>query len=145
VIFKTEREEKEFQESCPALKLVADYFVYLSINNCGVTPVVTRILRPVEGESGVHQDYRAIDFRDEQGVDGPRLYTPAQASMLVNAINKKFPRTDGKLVCIHHAFTNHLEKDSKRAPYHFHCQIAWAWKNVGLPDNLKEIYKELGA
>lgn len=145
MLFKTKREEKELKEACPALKLVADYFVYLSINNCGVVPVVTRILRPVEGESGVHQDYRAIDFRDEQGVGGPRLYTPAQVTLLVTAMNKKFPRNDGKSVCINHAFTNHLVPESKRAPYHFHIQIPWAWKEVGLPDNLKEIYRELGA
>lgn len=126
--FKTPREEEEFKFAPSALRTVALYFVTLSVDACGVTPVVTRIKRPVEGESGVHQDYRALDFRDEMGVGGPRLYTDDQVEFLVNAMNLQFPREDGKLVCIHHAFVNHKKADSGRAPYHFHLQIPAMWR-----------------
>lgn len=126
--FKTDREKEEFEYAPEALRIVALYFASLSVDACGVTPVVTRIKRPVEGESGVHQDYRAIDFRDEVGVGGTRLYSPDQVEFLFKAMNLRFPRGDGKLVCIHHAFVNHKKADSGRAPYHFHLQIPAIWR-----------------
>jgi len=128
MVFKTPQEEEEWKYAPLALQLVALYFCELSRDACGVVPVVTRIKRKVEGESGVHQDYRAIDFRDEMGVGGKRLYTDDQVKFLVNAINLKFPRQDGKLVCINHAFVNHKKPESGRAPYHFHVQIPALWR-----------------
>lgn len=126
--FKTPQEEEEFKYAPEALRVIAFYFDGLSRDACGVEPVVTRIKRKVDGESGVHQDYRAIDFRDEVGVGGPRLYTPDQVEFLYKALNLKFPRGDGKLVCIHHAFVNHKKPDSGRAPYHFHLQFPAIWR-----------------
>jgi hypothetical protein len=128
MLFKTPQEEEELKYAPMALRLVAIYFSNLSRDACGVVPVVTRIKRKVEGESGVHQDYRAIDFRDEMGVGGERLYTDDDVKFLVEAMNSHFPRQDGKLVCIHHAFTNHKKPDSSRAPYHFHLQIPVLWR-----------------
>lgn len=124
VEFKTDREKQEYWQMNIALKVVADYFIDLSLK-LGITPVVTRILEPVPGESGVHQAGRAIDFRNEHG--GRFLYTDAEALQLVEAMNKRFPRTDGRLVCIHHAAINHSIPNGPRAPYHFHCQIPYLW------------------
>ena len=90
------------------------YFAELS-EEIGIEPVVTRVTDKVPGESGVHPAGRAVDFRDEVG--GSRLYTDEQVSSIVNAVNAKFPRDDGKLTCIHHSFNG--------GPLHFHIQIAF--------------------
>jgi hypothetical protein len=135
MLYKTPREEQELEQACPALQLVAGYFEALS-QRFGIEPVITRILEPIKGESGVHQDYRAVDFRNEMGVGGPRLYTDEQAKVLVDEMNKRFPRKDNKLVCIHHSFVNNKDPNSKPAPFHFHVQICWEWKKNGLPEEL---------
>lgn len=123
MLFKTQREEKEFNNAPISLVMVANEFVRISLA-LGILPICTRILAPILGESGVHLDYRAIDFRDEQGVGGPRLYTSEQVSALVKGVSQRFPRKDGKQTIIHHAFLNHADINSRRAPYHFHLQIA---------------------
>lgn len=125
MLFKHDHIEKELEGACPALQAIARTFEELSMK-LGIEPVITRILDPVTGESGVHQDYRAIDFRNEMGVGGPRLYTDEQAELLVKQMNLRFPRKDGLKTCIHHAFINHQGRGG-RAPYHFHTQIPyWA-------------------
>jgi hypothetical protein len=58
------------------------------------------------------------------------MYKPGQVNYIVDSINAAYPREDGKLVCIHHAFVNHKDNESARAPYHFHLQIPLAWKNL---------------
>lgn len=124
--FKTDRARDEYANIGPALKIVCDYFVGLSHWH-GITPVVTRVLEPIPGESGVHQAGRAVDFRNEIGVGGRCLYTDAEALDIVAKMNARFPRKDGRLVCIHHAFTNHANPAAGRAPYHFHLQISYEW------------------
>ena len=132
VQFKTTREQQEHEDAPQALRFVAHEFIKLS-NEAGIIPVVTRLLRPVAGESGVHLDYRAIDFRDEMGVGGVRLYTHDLAEEIVKKMNSKFTRRDKYLVCIHHAFVSHASTNSSRAPYHFHIQIPQYAKNE-IPD-----------
>jgi hypothetical protein len=132
VLFKTPREELEFAKMPKALKDISIRFISYS-NDMGIVPVVTRIMQPVLGESGVHLDNRAIDFRNEMGVGGSKLYTDAQAEELVKKIELDFPRRDGKLTIIHHAFIRHDDILTSRAPYHFHIQISPYAKSVYPP------------
>lgn len=127
LLFKDRFAEEEWACIPAALRYICEEFCALSLS-VGVIPTCTRVLRKVPGESGVHQDNRAVDFRDEMGVGGTRLYTPVQVDLIVNTINAKFPRDDKKLVVIHHAFVNHSETASARAPFHFHIQIPFSWK-----------------
>jgi len=83
----------------------------------GIEPVVTRVTDPVEGESGVHPAGRAVDFRDEH--DGVLMYTDAQTAAIVEYLNKKFERGDGKPVCLHHSFQG--------GQYHWHLQTPIEW------------------
>lgn len=79
---------------------------------------VTRVKTAVCGDSGVHEAGRAVDLRNECP-KGRYLFTPDEAKALVDAINLAYPRTDGKLVAIHHSFHG--------APMHFHLQIQASW------------------
>lgn len=123
--FKDNQALNEFARAPAALKLLMNSFSDFSLSE-GIQPLVTRILAPVEGESGVHQDYRAADFRDEFG--GGRLYSQDQVARILSSMNSIFPRTDGKLVLIHHSFVNHEDPGSVPSPAHFHLQIPWEWK-----------------
>lgn len=80
----------------------------------GIDPVITRILQRIGGSSGVHEDGRALDVRDEY--QGKHTYNQTQRDALVNYINARYPRNDGYLTCIHHGFQG--------GPEHFHIQIA---------------------
>ncbi len=75
---------------------------------------VTRVNDPVDGESGVHPDYRGVDCRDE--FLGHPMFTMEESMQLVNYINDRFKRNDGYKTCIHHSFDN--------GPKHFHFQIS---------------------
>lgn len=114
--FKEESMREQFESRPALLKEICAEFCALS-ESFGVEPVVTRVTDPVPGESGVHPAGRAVDFRDEySGLRGVfRLYTDAQAEEIVRTINAKYPRKDGKLVCIHHCFNG--------GRLHFHLQI----------------------
>lgn len=121
--FKNDRARADYHNACMALRVVTDYFVMLS-NKLGVIPVITRIEEPVANESGVHLAGRAVDFRDEIGVLGPRLYNNLQRQTLLEEMSTRFQRKDGKPLIIHHA----AQDGAGRAPYHFHCQIPANWK-----------------
>ena len=79
-----------------------------------IEPVVTRIMETIKGSSGVHEAGRAIDFRDEHA--GVSLYTEDQREILLNEINAKYTRSDGRMTLIWHSFNG--------APHHFHLQQA---------------------
>lgn len=111
--FKEEKQQEQFKLLPELLKRMASDFEMLS-ESLGIEPVVTRISDPVEDESGVHPDYRAIDFRDEH--DGELLYSVTKRNTLVERMNEKWPREDGKLTLIWHSF--------RGAPNHFHLQCA---------------------
>lgn len=84
---------------------------------------ITRVLDPVDGESGVHKDNRAFDarieVRDGEGKVIARAFTEDEVKHLVEFINTKYPRKDTKLVALAHSF--------KGGPLHFHVQIPFAW------------------
>lgn len=119
--FKEPHYRDQFNQLPKKLQEVALYFDSLC-DEMGIDPVVTRCWDAVAGDSGVHEAHRAIDFRDEfKDGDGhdQRTFCDEQVNFLTSAINTMYPRSDGKLVCIHHSFHG--------MPYHFHLQIPLAW------------------
>lgn len=121
--FKTDDLAAQLESRHPLLKEMAYTFERLSLG-LGIDPLITRILGKIEGDSGVHDAGRAIDFRDE--VDGIWTYSAAQVSLLLNSMNSLYARKDGKNTLIHHSFNG--------GPYHFHLQMAAnlkTYKNLG--------------
>jgi len=112
MIFKSPNMEKQLYNTPKELKRIAYDFEWLS-KVFGVECVVTRVTDPVEGESGVHPDGRAVDFRDECG--GNYLYSKEDREFIVSFLNIKYARKDGKKCVIWHSFNG--------APHHFHIQI----------------------
>jgi len=112
MLYKHPHLKDELENASVVLQLLAMSFELVS-ESLGIIPVVTRILEKVSGSSGVHEDYRAIDFRDE--CDGKFLYEKEDIDYILNEINSKWPRNDGKPTCIHHQFQG--------GPYHFHLQL----------------------
>lgn len=110
--FKEESDEQELLQSSMVLQQISTDFALLS-HFYGVCPVVTRVWGKIAGDSGVHSDKRAIDFRDE--FQGSRLYSDEQVEGILRYLNAKWGRNDGFPTAIHHAF--------KGGPKHFHLQI----------------------
>lgn len=94
-------------------------------NKCGIDPMITRIYGRIPGDSGVHEQWRAIDFRDE--FNGIFTYKAAHREYLLRVINRLFPRSDGLSTLIWHAFGE--------MPHHFHLQISAS------PDIYSEMFK----
>jgi hypothetical protein len=121
MIYKTPDCEDQLKQCCQKLQDIVTVFEGLS-QGYGVEPVITRVWDAVCGDSGVHEAHRAVDLRDET-VDALGvshwLYTPAQTDTIVNTINERYPRSDGKLVCIHHSFNG--------GPHHMHLQVPIGW------------------
>lgn len=113
VLFKSNKVKDEFYEAPLLLQYISEDFIRKSIQ-FGIEPVVTRVLEKVVGSSGVHESYRAVDFRDE--FMGKRLYEAHHVEELLNYINSKWYRNDGKPTLVHHSFNGN--------PYHFHLQMA---------------------
>ena len=111
--FKEPKLEQELKKSSILLRLAAQEFEKLSLIYM-IEPVVTRVWDKVEGATGIHQDKRAIDFRNQYG--DVRLYTDMQVKHILELMNEAWKRNDGFPTLIHHSF-NH-------GPYHFHLQIA---------------------
>ena len=113
--FKTHEAALEYKFICPLLRIGAEYFEELSYELAGVEPTVTRILGRVKGDSGVHAAYRAIDFR---GVHRDKAYyTTSVIHEILDKVNKRIPRTDGRETIIYHAFGG--------SPDHFHLQVSY--------------------
>ncbi|MCP3873384.1 MAG: hypothetical protein GY699_09560 [Desulfobacteraceae bacterium] len=111
--------------SCPMmLQIIIDDFFEIS-HILGVKAVCVRIYGKHPGDSGVHKDERASDFRDEY--IGSHLYSQEQVDFILKYINSKYKRTDGYKVLIHHKFKN---KDGSFGPAHFHMQIPRDIKNL---------------
>lgn len=111
--FKENHMREQFEKIPVFLREIAFDFSRIS-RKLGIDPVITRILDPVSGESGVHTDGRAIDFRDE--FNGKFTYTVDQRLALIHYINARYPRKDGKQTIIWHSFGG--------GPHHFHIQIS---------------------
>lgn len=110
--FKDIRLADQFDRMPDLLKEISYEFAFMSYA-LGVVPVVTRITDPVEGESGVHRDNRAIDFRDEHA--GEFLYQKINVMFLLQYFNAKYARNDNFNTLIWHSFNG--------MPKHFHIQI----------------------
>jgi hypothetical protein len=111
--FKEPHLEKQFLESSVVLQCIVKDFALFAKDQFQKEVVITRLWDKVAGESGVHTDKRACDIRDEYS--GVYSFTTEQREKLLQFINEKWPRNDGKLTCIHHSFSG--------APHHFHLQI----------------------
>lgn len=111
MLFKKEYLRVEFKNAPVALQTIVCDADQFSRETFGKPIVITRILEKITGsESGVHQQYRAVDLRDEY--NGVFRYTDSQASLFKNWLNEKYKRLDGFKVCLHHG-----------APKHLHVQI----------------------
>lgn len=107
----------QFQELPAKLQEIARCFEGYC-RDYGLMAMVTRVSDWVDGESGVHRDNRAIDFRDEWMGPGNqllRLYTDEQVAWIIRQIEARYPRSDGKPTIMHHAFGG--------GPRHFHIQV----------------------
>jgi len=111
--FKSQHLEDQLQDTPELLQAWVREFCDMS-EEWGIEPTITRIADAVEGESGVHLDYRAVDFRDE--FKGDRFYSDEEVAYLCNHFNQKYSRRDGKPTLLHHSFQG--------APLHFHLQVA---------------------
>ena len=118
--FKSARIMAQYELLPDKLQEIAEAFVQLSKDN-GIEAVVTRVCDPVAGESGVHRDHRAIDFRNEYIVGESKrcLYSLEMVEEILLTINEQFPRSDKFKTLIHHSFHGGL--------LHFHLQIPIQW------------------
>ncbi len=112
MIFKEPQMQAQYEARPAILKQICDDFCALS-QDYGIEPVVTRVTDPVPGESGVHPQGRAVDFRDQH--EGGFLYTDEQKAAILAELNRKYPRNDGRETVISHSFQG--------MPFHFHLQI----------------------
>lgn len=116
--FKDDRIKDQFQKLPLALKDIAK-FMDEWLTKEGKELIVTRAFDPVEGESGVHLNYRAFDARVETS-EG--FYIPlSMAFKLKDLVNNTFKRRDKFTVCVVHSFND--------GPYHFHVQIPAIWSD----------------
>ena len=118
--FKSARIMEQYELLPDKLQEIADAFDQLSKDN-GVTAVVTRVCDPVAGESGVHLDHRALDFRNEYIGDNAKrcLYSVELVEEILHTINEQFPRNDKFKTIIHHSFHGGM--------LHFHLQVPVSW------------------
>ena len=106
--------ESQFERVPDLLKkIVGDFCLWA--NEKGKPVTVTRVADPVEGESGVHLAYRAVDIRDETS-DGVNVFTDEETTEICELLNARYKRNDGKLTAVHHSFSG--------MPRHIHLQIA---------------------
>jgi hypothetical protein len=110
VKYKHPHLEEEFKGRSQVLKDMAFFIEKISME-WGIDPVITRVLEKIEGSSGVHEAGRAIDFRSS-------IYNEEQIVLLLDKVNTKFRRKDGKRTLIHHAFRGgaphfHLQQSSR--------------------------------
>lgn len=115
--FKTQNCPDELSKSCPLLQKLAADFEALS-QSFGIESMVTRVWGTIDGDSGVHAAKRAIDFRNEtlpSPGESHFLYSDAQTQTIVNTLNSRYLRKDGKPTCLYHSFQG--------APWHFHVQV----------------------
>ena len=112
--FKEPHMEAQLEECHPLLKLMVGDFDKLSLEISGKEAIVTRVSDSVPGESGVHPAKRAVDFRDQ--FQGRPTYTVDERDYILERMNKKYRRNDGKKTLIHHSFNG--------GPAHFHLQIS---------------------
>jgi len=110
VIFKTTRQEQEWEEAVAGEKRIIPVVLYaaeLSLRLFGKQVVVTGILRTdqehrallkrlgIDYYPTVHSFWRGVDLRSW-------IYTPDERDMLVAAINRRFDYGRGKRCALYH-------------------------------------------
>lgn len=124
--FKEKHMRTQLFESHTLLIKIAYDFEYLSLKIAGVEPVITRVWDPVPHESGIHPARMAFDARNEY--KGKCLYNPDRLDLIMDKINNKYARRDGKLTVLHHRaidynMTRNMN-DPVYHPYHLHFQVS---------------------
>jgi hypothetical protein len=117
VEFKDAHLKAQYDDAPTLLKHAVEDLAFLA-DKFGKSAVVTRVTDSVEGESGVHLDYRAVDVRDE--FMGKFSFTETERLAIIHFINARYPRNDGKQTIIWHSFGG--------GPHHFHVQVAASTK-----------------
>ncbi|HNA61489.1 MAG TPA: hypothetical protein PKW79_00225 [Rhabdochlamydiaceae bacterium] len=112
--FKSPQLAEEFSKTSVFLQDMAETLDAFSKMETGQEIIITRIKEHICGSSGVHEDNRAFDARNE--FEGGRLYTDEQVKKMVSYMNTVYPRNDGKVTMIHHSFQG--------GPFHLHVQLA---------------------
>lgn len=110
--FKEKYMRRELFDSHTLLIQIAQDFELLSYQIAGVEPVVTRVADPVVGESGIHTMRMAFDARYTQEGNNP-IYEEGDAVKIMDQINAKYERADGRKTVILHG-----------DPVHFHFQVS---------------------
>lgn len=113
MIFKDQKLELEWLLIPFPLRVIAEDFATKAKKEFNIDSVVTRILEKIDGSSGVHEDHRGLDFRDQHGASF--LFSEEQRIEMLTYINKKYQRFDGKPTIIWHSFNG--------GAFHFHLQI----------------------
>lgn len=112
--FKSPEVEAEMLKTSLFLREMAQKLDAASLANASQEIIITRVKEHICGDSGVHEDNRAFDVRDE--FEGGRLYDDSQVQKIMTYMNDAYPRNDAKTTCIHHSFQG--------GPFHFHIQLA---------------------
>jgi hypothetical protein len=112
--FKEPHLETQLKECPLRVQDVAKVFALIFREETARDAVVTRVYDPVKGESGIHLQKLAVDFRDETS-DGQDLASEEQTARICERMNRLFPRSDKRLTCIHHTAAG--------GPRHFHVQV----------------------
>lgn len=113
VEFKLPKHRIQYANTPLFLRLILEDADNFAKSNFGKELVVTRVSDRVEGESGVHGDFRAVDVRDQ--FKGEFTFTENERKAIVHYINAKYPRKDKYAVCLWHSFDG--------GAYHFHFQV----------------------
>jgi len=116
ILFKRDKYRLEFKKSPIILRQMVFDFDLLA-SKMGIDLTITRVKEKVKGESGVHNDNRAIDIRDE--FKGKSTYNMDQRLAIFHFLNAVYPRNDSYLSCIIHDFNS--------GPTHWHLQIPYKW------------------
>lgn len=116
--FKSPEVEAEFHNTSYLLQDMAEKLDTFSQMVAQQEIIITRVKEHICGDSGVHEDNRAFDVRNE--FEGGRLYTDEQIKDLVEKMNTVYPRNDGHPTALHHSFQG--------GPFHLHIQIALSVK-----------------
>ncbi len=119
------------------LRTMVQFFDELSAR-CGVEATVRRVLEPPSGKPNIYQAGRGVDFEDEY--KGKNKYTAAQRTYILEQVNKRFPRSDGRKTIEWHRGerywelthdsdgkqkdTSNLNIDPRDYPYFFTIRVA---------------------
>lgn len=124
--FKEKHMREQLFECHTLLIQIAYDFEWLSLRIAGIEPVITRVSDPVPHESGIHLARMAFDARSEY--KGEMKYKPEKLDLIMDKINHKYSRRDGRQTVIHHRAINYdLTRDKNNPiyhPWHLHFQVS---------------------